>query len=485
MASTSIKPQGTDPSLKSSKASPQLDQRQMKNDVSLAISKSLQLINDVSLSSDSSDMDLNQLIMDSLSHFKTTPEACSLDQSDVSSCETYQSDEIVEKKTHSGRTTGAKEARPAAMKFSISSQTDYVRPSNENRAPKHLDVSMDITEVPVEPTTRTNRGEMSTFQFSPSREGSAKRRTWMKGADKDPVFVTTSSSKSSASEGYSDPVQEEISMPCGVCFPGEDPVSYLLKKAFRAGGLRLCRNTDAIEPRPMYEMDQSTSDPRLAHQKLRHGYKVKRQVNEPTLEKPLRSRSPREKLKRGCRMLALEKREKEVKTLSQFLETRETRSGSNKVNKDSSKNTAEILMKKPGKTGAATIAGQEFGCKETGVVQEAVLQNGEFEERPDLTVDTEVKVDFKRCAKVATPVRHSLKPDVFKPTAVHAIHETTAAKSEEKAEDYHKEQKTSARPLAMAEVESPIGRYMFPFTCHQELWNQTCNANLDCSSFFD
>lgn len=314
-----------------------LEHLQMENDDTSALTEDLIMCNALNLTSDSSMDQLNEQLMDSLSHSKTAPEVCSLDHSDVSSCGTYPSEEIIENTVYSEvrRSSKKKAARAAAKSGSTkqagtgaasSSQTDVS--SNGEMSPS-TSAAIDISG-----TTATSKGELSTFSFTPTgtaREKHTKRRTWKEaGIDKAVIFTTHSGRKSELkfsslkesdrsganSRGY----QALPSSPQAPCYPGDtDPLLYVLKKAARLGGYKpqMCRSVDVVQSA------QHTS-------KVHYGSK-----STPTCEKP----APFEKIVKEAlsapgdksprrRKIAMEvsKPEMDVKTLGSILKSRESRS---------------------------------------------------------------------------------------------------------------------------------------------------------------
>lgn len=239
----------------------------MENDDISGLTEDRIMCNAVNLTSDSSMDQLNEQLMNSLSHYKTAPEVCSLDHSDVSSCGTYPSEEIIENTVYSEirRSSKKKTARAAAKSGSTkraatgagsASQTDVS--SNGEMSPS-TSAAMDISG-----TTTTSKGELSTFSFTPigaAREKHTKRRTWKEaGTDKAAILTTlggresdlkfSSLKESDRSGANSRGYQTLPSSPQAPCYPGDtDPLLYVLKKAARLGGYKpqMCRSVDVVQ----------------------------------------------------------------------------------------------------------------------------------------------------------------------------------------------------------------------------------------------
>lgn len=309
----------------------------MENDDTSGLTEDLIMCNAVNLTSDSSMDQLNEQLMNSLSHNKTAPEVCSLDHSDVSSCGTYPSEEIIENTVYSEtrRSSKKKTARAAAKSGSTKragtgaasvSQTDVS--SNGEMSPS-TSAAMDISG-----TTTTSKGELSTFSFTPigaAREKHTKRRTWKEaGTDKATIVTTlggrecdlkfSSLKESDRSGANSRGYQALPSSPQAACYPGDnDPLLYVLKKAARLGGYKpqMCRSVDVVQSA------QHTS-------KVHFGSKSK-----PTCEKPAPFeeivkevlRAPGDKSPRRSKIaIEVSKPERDVKSLASILKSRESRS---------------------------------------------------------------------------------------------------------------------------------------------------------------
>ena len=310
----------------------------MEDDDTSGLTEDLIMCNAVNLTSDSSMDQLNEQLMNSLSHNKTAPEVCSLDHSDVSSCGTYPSEEIIENTVYSEirRSSKKKTARAAAKSGSTKragtgaasvSQTDVS--SNGEMSPSTR-AAMDISG-----TTTTSKGELSTFSFTPTgaaREKHTKRRTWKEaGIDKAAIVTTLGGRRSELK--FSSPVRSGAnsrgyealpSSPQAPCYPGDtEPLLLVLKKAARLGGYKpqMCRSVDVVQSA------QHTS-------KVHYGSRSK-----PTCEKPapfeeiVREvlRAPGDKSPRRSKIaMEVSKPERDVKTLASILKSRESRSAPSK-----------------------------------------------------------------------------------------------------------------------------------------------------------
>lgn len=382
-------------------------------------------------------------------------DACSTGTSTVASEDVVENKRCLDKFRRSESSTSA-----SGTNSSTGTQTEPCAISDDNSDVSSFEIKgqFEVKELPSGPLMRSNDNGEASVRTIPSsevfRKGPVKSRTWaVKEEDLSaPINARISRcsnefyERGSMTSAARDIPASPVSRPC---FPGH-PLMFMLKKAARFHRSQLCRRVEVVETFRALPLEEPVFSRYTS--KSRHGKGSRRVAQRPHFSKivTLKSKPQRNRM-------SSEEPERETRNLSEFLETKKSRSFSDRNISDGGRGTGSTRhIRSDSKDAYGNARCREMAGSKTVVVPERVPKEDE-KVMSDLKslVNPELK-SFKMVSKSA--VRQSSKPGVdpstsrLNPAPARGLQLPTVSRAQESSRERAVKQH---RPLVAGFVDIP------------------------------